>query len=131
MRDTAERDRVEWGRRFKMVVIEQEPGSSGKRDAERMRDTLLKPSPVTIVPHQVDKEVRARGLSSIQLAGNAYIRETGEWDVQAYVDEMEDFPFGENDDQVDGSTTGYNFFGGVVSRRGRGSVATAAQRTIG
>lgn len=52
-----------------------------------------------------DKVVRATPLEPIIEAGNFYIVR-GRWN-QAYLDEMESFPSGKHDDQVDGTITAY------------------------
>jgi len=124
--ETAAADSQRYGRRLKWTAIEQEPGSAGKARAEQLR-VLLAPHPVKIVPSQGDKEYRAAGLSAVQLRG-AVTLAPGEWRA-AYVDEMTLFPFGAHDDQVDGSSLAYNVLAPTL-RRSKGSVASAARRTI-
>lgn len=128
LRRQAAADKERWGRRFRMHVIEQEPGASGKRDAERIKDEWFKGYPCTILPNQGSKEVRARGLSAVQLrtdcvlADDSHLPDVEQWQEE-YVDEMALFPYGNYDDQVDGSTKGYNYFSPRV-RKSTGQVAS-------
>ena len=84
---------------------EQEPGSGGKESAEiTVRD--LEGYSVHIDKVTGDKVSRARGLSAQAEAGNVKIV-AGGWN-EAYLDELHAFPLGAHDDQVDGSSGGFN-----------------------
>jgi predicted phage terminase large subunit-like protein len=124
---TAEADAERWGRRLRFTAIEQEPGSAGKARAEQLR-SMLAPHPVKIIPPQGDKEYRAAGLSAVQLRGGAKLA-PGPWTAD-YVKELALFPFGNNDDQVDGSSLAYNVLS-PTARKSKGSLASAARRQIG
>lgn len=132
LRRTAAADKEKWGRRLRMHVIEQEPGSAGKRDAERIRDKVFKGYPAKILTSQAGKEIRAKGLSAVQLrndcviADDSHLPEGRQW-VEAYIDELALFPFGNNDDMVDGSTIGYNYFDPLVVKT-TGQVSSPARR---
>lgn len=127
---TAAADKEQWGSRFRMNVIEQEPGASGKRDAERIRDEWFKGYRCKILPNQGSKEVRARGLSAVQLrtdcilADDSHLPAEDQWQDE-FVDELALFPYGNNDDMVDGTTKGYNYLS--TGGGGAGQVATPAR----
>lgn len=84
---------VTWG--------EQEPGSSGL-DAARAFVKLLAGYAVNTEPSTGSKEIRAMPLAAQWNAGNVKLLR-GAWNA-VYLDEMASFPFGTNDDQVDGSS---------------------------
>lgn len=81
------------------VAIEQEGGSSGKDTIDRyQRDTLLGYS-CTGVRSTGDKVTRAGPVSSACEAGNVKLVR-GPW-ISDFLDELEAFPEGSHDDQVD------------------------------
>lgn len=80
---------------------EQEPGSSGL-DVARAFVKLLAGYPVAYEPSTGSKEVRAMPLAAQWNAGNVKLLRAP-WNA-AYLDELTSFPFGTNDDQVDGSS---------------------------
>jgi predicted phage terminase large subunit-like protein len=83
------------------VCIEQEPGSSGKAIVDDYARAL--PGHVVRgVRPTGDKETRARISAAAAENGLIYVVDDGSWDVDAFVDELEAFPGGEHDDQVDG-----------------------------
>ena len=97
---TTERD----GRRVS-VGIEQDPGQAGKFEAETYVK-LLSSFITFVVPPQGNKETRATPASSA--AENGRIRLVrGPWN-DAFLDELEGFPKGAHDDQVDGFSGAYN-----------------------
>lgn len=81
--------------------IEQEPGSSGKESGEiavrQLAGFAYKAEPVT-----GDKVTRAETFAAQWQAGNVRLVKA-DWN-RAYLDEMETFPNGKNDDQVDASS---------------------------
>ena len=81
------------------IVIEQEPGSSGKIAYAHFARQL---AGYTITADRVTgaKLDRARPLSSQADAGNVMLLR-GEWSIAALLDELEAFPNGSHDDQVD------------------------------
>jgi len=81
------------------VFMEQEPGSSGVRTIDHFRRTVL--PGWQFRPHKTtgSKEVRANPVSSMAEAGNVHVVRGG-W-TEAFFDELEAFPNGEHDDQVD------------------------------
>lgn len=84
---------------------EQEPGSGGKESAENTTRNLaghvIRTERVT-----GDKTFRARPLAAQAEVGNVYLLK-GPWN-KGYLDELTSFPNGANDDQVDGSSGGFN-----------------------
>jgi predicted phage terminase large subunit-like protein len=83
------------------TVIEREGGSSGKEVAES-DISLLAGFPVAVDAPTGSKEVRAQPFADQAEGGNVDIVAAA-WN-RAYLDEMAAFPFGSNDDQVDGSS---------------------------
>lgn len=97
---TAEQD----GRRLS-IGIERDPAQAGKFEADTYV-SLLKGFIVFVVPPQGDKEVRATPVSTA--AENGRIRLVrGPWN-DAFLDELESFPKGAHDDQVDALSGAYN-----------------------
>lgn len=84
-----------------MIWTEQEPGSSGL-DVARAMTKLLAGYPINSEPSTGSKEVRAMPFAAQWNAGNVKLLR-GAWNA-AYLDELTSFPFGTNDDQVDGSS---------------------------
>lgn len=88
------------------IVVEQEGGSGGKESAmislrELGHYPVYSESPVT------NKWARALPFSAAVEAGRVKLVR-GDWN-QAYLDELEAFPLGKHDDQVDGSSGAYNW----------------------
>lgn len=94
------------------VMVEQEPGSSGKESAQgtvnRLQGFITSFAPVTGA-----KEVRAETYASQVNAGNVWLVR-GPWNTK-YIEEHRYFPDPSlHDDQVDASSGAYNFL--VVKR---------------
>lgn len=87
------------------IHIEQEPGSGGK-DSAADDVRMLAGFAVTTAPVTGDKVVRAMPFAAQWQAGNVRILR-GDWNRE-YLDEMERFPHGTHDDQVDGSSAAFN-----------------------
>ena len=83
------------------VRIEQEPGSSGKIAAHHWAK-MLAGFDVRSVPSTGDKVVRSNPLASQAEAGNVSLVR-GVW-LEDYLRELEMFPGGSHDDQVDASS---------------------------
>lgn len=86
---------------------EQEPGSSGKSEALAFRERLAKMGlPAFTEPSTGSKVIRAKPFASAVGVGIVeVVRST--WTAE-YVEELQLFPTGANDDQVDGSSGAYN-----------------------
>lgn len=108
--DTARRDReirltAELDGKQVKQYGEQEPGSAGVSDAAAFVK-LLAGFPVETEKSSGDKVTRADAFSSQVNAGNVKLLR-GEWNKK-YKDELQAFPMGKNDDQVDGSSLAFN-----------------------
>lgn len=87
------------------IRMEQEPGSSGKRAIEGFQRGILAGYDFAGVPSTGSKQVRAGPFASQAAAGNVKLlrgRWNGDW-----LDELEAFPEGSHDDQVDASSGAY------------------------
>ena len=86
-------------------VIPEDPGSAGKFVVSELqrRNPLI-----TIRARRPsgDKQARFGPVSSRALQGNVAVVDDGSWDLNAYHDELDDFPFG-RDDQVDATSDMY------------------------
>jgi len=92
------------------IVMEQEPGSAGKGQIDHYRRKILpefifKGDKVT-----GSKRQRAMPLASQAEAGNVYLI-NGAWN-EDFLDEIEIFPDGNFDDQVDSSSGAFSIVGG-------------------
>lgn len=95
--DNQEFDITTWG--------EQEPGGAGKDSGEGFIK-LLAGYKVRTHKTSGSKVARAEPFANFAAGGNVYVCEAP-WN-KAYVDELTSFPTGKNDDQVDGSSGGFN-----------------------
>ncbi|HET9564091.1 MAG TPA: phage terminase large subunit [Mycobacterium sp.] len=92
------------------VREEQEPGSSGKA-VINARTLLLAGFDYQGLPSSGDKITRAKPFAAQVNAGNVdlYVNPaTGSPWIKAYIEELRLFPNGKHDDQVDGSSGGFN-----------------------
>lgn len=97
VRQTAELD----GRRVD-IYMEQEPGSSGINTIDYYRRRVLLGFSFRGLRSTGSKEVRANPVSAAAEAGNVkLVREWGAAWIPAFLDEIEVFPHGAHDDQVD------------------------------
>lgn len=87
------------------IIIEQEPGSSGKIASSYITRELAGYNVRTIRP-SADKLTRAMPLLAQAEAGNVSILRAP-WN-DAYLDELAAFPGGEHDDQVDATAHAFN-----------------------
>lgn len=87
-----------------MQCLEQDPGSAGKSEIAYLIKALAG-FRVESFTKRVNKIVAAGPISSQSTAGNVRIV-IGGWNT-AFVGELEEFPEGANDDQVDGFSGGY------------------------
>jgi predicted phage terminase large subunit-like protein len=88
------------------VGIYKDPGSAGKGEAEATARRLA-PFVVFIESTSNDKQTRAKNSSSQAEAGNICIVRGG-WN-EAFLSELENFPEGAHDDQVDPFASGVNW----------------------
>lgn len=101
VQNTAEHD----GRDVK-VIIEQEPGASGKSLVDHFVRNVLKEFTVDGRRASGDKFVRAQPFLAAAEAGKVRLLR-GSWN-QGFIDEILVFPEGENDDQVDSTCGAFN-----------------------
>lgn len=87
------------------VRMEQEPGASGKTMIDHYRRRVLPQYDFKGVPSTGAKEVRANPLSSQAEAGNVKLVR-GLWNGD-FLDELDAFPQGSHDDQVDAASGGF------------------------
>jgi len=81
------------------IEMEQEPGASGVATIDHYRRHVLKGYAFRGRPSRKDKVERARPASSAAEAGNVMLVE-GDWNHD-FLEEVELFPHGAHDDQVD------------------------------
>ena len=97
------------------VAIES---SLDSKDAYKtLQNILLGQRVVKSIKTKGDKVVRATPLEPIFEAGDVYVPEGATW-LNSWIDELQSFPSGSHDDQVDNLSAGYAHFcksGGVVS----------------
>ena len=95
---------------FVSIRLPQDPGQAGKAQAESMIGDLaghiVKALPVT-----GDKETRAKPLASQVAVGNVRLLR-GDWN-ETFLAEIEMFPSGAHDDQVDAAADAFNELAGV------------------
>ena len=108
------------------VGIEQDPAQAGKFEADDYV-RFLAGFEVRPIPPQGDKEVRARPASAQAEQGNIYLVR-GPWN-KAFLDELEAFPKGGHDDQVDGLSGAFNFLESSNVQPAAGATVEAAKST--
>jgi len=81
------------------IRAEQEPGSSGKTVIHDLATTVFAGYDFRARPATGSKVLRAKPLAAAAEAGNVTVLD-GPW-TDAFLDEVETFPFGSHDDQVD------------------------------
>lgn len=104
---TAQADRDRFGPNHEPdVVIEHEPGSSG---VDAYRYTARHLAGFRVFPERPtgSKQTRAEPWASQCAAGNVYLVESGDWDLQAWIKEHCAFPFGGLMDRVDSASQGF------------------------
>lgn len=93
------------------IGIEQDPGSAGVADALNYTK-LLVGYDVRLYRPSTDKKTRALPVSAQCEAGNVKLVR-GRWN-EDFLKELENFPDGANDDQVDGLSGAFNALLGIV-----------------
>lgn len=88
------------------IHLEQEPGSAGVAQADHLQREVLKG--FATYAHRVtgDKVTRAKPLSAACAQGRVKLVR-GPWNSE-WLDELEAFPAGDHDDQVDSGSGGFN-----------------------
>lgn len=107
------------------VGIEQEPGASGKSLVSHYQTTVLPNYEVVAIPATKQKLIRAQPFLAAAEAGKIYLLDEAmgvdysetianvdaNWQKN-FVSEFEDFPGGQNDDQVDTAAAGFVYLSG-------------------
>src|SRR5437868_2291607 len=109
MKATAAQDAARYGERHRNaveIVVEQEPGSSGKDSADAAV-RMLAGYPVYVERATGAKDVRFEPFAAQAEAGNVRLVR-GLWNG-AYLEELTSFPTGTHDDQVDATAGGFNW----------------------
>ena len=107
-----ERDRVllatatQDGRQTR-VSIPQDPGQAGKSQVLYLTRQLAG-FPVVSSPESGDKVTRADPFAAQVNIGNVLVLDDGSWDVAALKKEMQMFPNGAHDDQIDACSRAFN-----------------------
>jgi predicted phage terminase large subunit-like protein len=88
------------------IRLEQEPGSSGKGEAERYTRDVLRGYAVKALPSTGDKATRAAAFASAAEAGRVKLLKANwnDW----FIDELTSFPKGAHDDAVDAASNAFN-----------------------
>jgi predicted phage terminase large subunit-like protein len=110
VRSQAEIDGINVGIRW-----QNDPGSAGVRDSANLMG-LLSSFDARPVTEMRDKVSRALPVSAAFESGNLLIC-SGAWN-QILVAELESFPDGQHDDQVDAVSGAYNYLSAIASRTG-------------
>ena len=92
------------------IRMEQEPGSSGVKVIDDYKRRVLMGWDFDGIPSTGSKEVRANPVASQAEAGNIKLVR-GAW-IGAFLDEVELFPMGGHDDQVDTASGSLAFLTG-------------------
>lgn len=93
------------------IVIEEEPGSSGKAVVSYYQRMVLPQYAVRGVRMTGDKATRAAPFASQAEAGNVTLVRGG-WNA-AFLDEVEMFPLGDHDDQLDAAVGAWESLSGA------------------
>jgi len=111
IKNTAVADEEMLGKTIR-IWMEQEPGSSGVSTISHYQRNVLKGYAFRGVKTTGKKEERASPFSSACEAGNISLVR-GHW-LGAYLDELEAFPEGSHDDQVDASSGAFSKLRGPI-----------------
>lgn len=101
VRQTAETDE-----RHTLIYMEQEPGSSGKNTIDHYARNILRGFPFRGDKKTGPKVLNAEVLAAAAEAGNVRLVK-GAWNKE-FLDELEAFPHGRHDDQVDAASGALN-----------------------
>lgn len=114
---------------FTPIVIEQEPGSSGKSLINHYTNNVLTGWTVSAFPvgNEGGKVAKAQPFLGAAEAGRIKILK-GHWNAK-FMDEFADFPGGDYDDQVDVAAVGYMTLRGVQKLTASWGRADGASKT--
>lgn len=120
--NTAKKDEKKYGIKLK-ILMEEEPGSSGKYTIFHFTKDVLAGFPFHGVRTTGSKENRAAPCSSAVEQGLVYLPSYAPW-KNDYIDELEAFPAGKYKDQVDATSGAFRY----LSRGGMGPIQVATGR---
>jgi predicted phage terminase large subunit-like protein len=124
MLQTAQADQARYGAMQPHIVVEREPGSSGK-DSVWATARLFDGFPIHADLPTGSKETRAEPFAAQCEAGNVSLVR-GTWN-HSYIEELCLFPMGAYADQVDASSGAYNRLAqGAYTARVHGEIVTSA-----
>jgi predicted phage terminase large subunit-like protein len=109
------------------IRVPQDPGQAGKSQAGRLV-RMLGGYAVRAVPPTGSKETRATPLAAQAEAGNVKILKA-DWN-EAFFAELENFPFGKHDDQVDSTADAFNELFDAVGAAGFLSMVRADNHAV-
>lgn len=95
------------------IRLEQEPGSSGKADAEHYTRDVLRGYAARAFPSTGDKATRAAPFSAAAEARRVKLVRAA-WN-DAFIDEANSFPLGAHDDQIDAAVNAFTDLSTAVS----------------
>jgi predicted phage terminase large subunit-like protein len=107
------------------VIIEREPGSSGKALANHYAITVLRGYLVEEAPATDGKITRAQPMLAAAEAGHVKLVKGG-WNAK-FISEFAEFPGGDHDDQVDNASIAYTALSGKKAYKsswGRGPTSS-------
>lgn len=102
LKNTATRDGVKT-----RISIPQDPGQAGKSQVLYLTRQLAGFS-VSASPESGDKVTRAEPFAAQVNIGNVLVLDDGNWDTAALIKEMQMFPNGRHDDQIDALSRAFN-----------------------
>lgn len=102
LKNTATRDGVQT-----RISIPQDPGQAGKSQVLYLTRQLAGFS-VSASPESGDKVTRAEPFAAQVNVGNVLVLDDGNWDTAALIKEMQMFPNGRHDDQIDACSRAFN-----------------------
>jgi predicted phage terminase large subunit-like protein len=114
--------------RLPRVLVEQEPGSSGKAQVAQYARALAGVSRVDGLAPTGPKQVRAEVWASLAEQGRVSVL-AGDW-VSGFLDEVDEFPLGSHDDQVDAVSLAAGWWSGR-SKGGRTAWQPGARLATG
>jgi predicted phage terminase large subunit-like protein len=119
IQQTAALDAQRYGRGV-VIGLEQEPGASGVFEVQAYLDVLVRYSVIVVRPTG-DKVVRAGPVSGQCKAGNVKLVK-GSWN-EAFLRELEGFPKGRHDDQVDSLSGAHMVVTSLPARQGKADLS--------
>lgn len=96
------------------IRMEKEPGSSGKDVVDFYARTIFLGYDFKGIPSTGSKAERAAPFSAAVEAGNVFLVDTGDWNIEGFISECCAFPEGKHDDRVDAAAGAFNDLAGMA-----------------